>query len=392
MTIAVSAQIPVLPAGQAPIRVMIVDDAAVARGLLRRWLEDEQDLELVASLHSGREAIDTLGRANPDVVVLDVEMPDLDGIAALPLLLKKKPDLAVIMASALTRHNAEVTLKALSLGALDYIAKPDALGGITTASYRHDLVTKIRTFGMRARQGALRAGMRAQPRPATPLTEDQSALPLVGAPSIVPLRPFTLRPMPKTPPRVLVVGSSTGGPQALSHLCARLGPVIDRAPVLITQHMPPTFTTIMAEHLARSSGRAVREAEDGEAVRAGQVYVAPGGRHMRVARRDGNAVIVLDDSPPINFCRPAVDALFSSASATWGAWVLGVILTGMGADGTHGAAEIVQGGGGIIAQDEATSVIWGMPGSAAEAGLCSAVLPLDTIAARVAQLFGGPRP
>ena len=202
------------------------------------------------------------------------------------------------------------------------------------------------------------------------------------SPSIVPPAPaaaphaFTLRPFPKIPPRVLVIGSSTGGPQALTVGHVRLGAVIDHAPVLITQHMPPTFTTILAEHLGRATGREVREAQDGELVRAGHIYVAPGGQHMRVARRDGNAVIVLDDSAPINFCKPAVDALFASAAEIWGSWVLGVILTGMGSDGTAGAGDIVASGGAVIAQDEASSMVWGMPGAAAEAGFCSAVLPL----------------
>src|SRR5581483_96690 len=208
-------------------------------------------------------------------------------------------------------------------------------------------------------------------------------------PSLPPPAGIKLRPFHASLPRVLLIGSSTGGPQALSALVAGIGSVIDRAPVLITQHMPPTFTTILAEHLARVSGRPVREAEDGEPILAGKIYIAPGGRHMRVTRHGGVAVAVIDTEPPINFCRPAVDPLFSSAAKVWGGWNLGLIMTGMGTDGTHGAADIVAAGGTIIAQDEATSVVWGMPGSAAQAGLCSAVLPLDRIAAKVTHLFWG---
>jgi two-component system chemotaxis response regulator CheB len=162
--------------------------------------------------------------------------------------------------------------------------------------------------------------------------------------------------------------------------------------VLIVQHMPPTFTTILAEHLARASGRPAHEAIDGEAVRAGEIYVAPGGRHMRVVRSNGSPVIALDDGPLVNFCRPAVDPLFSSAAEVWGSRNLAVVLTGMGSDGALGAAEIVRSGGCVIAQDEASSVVWGMPGAVAHAGLCSAVLPLDQMAPRVIRLFAGGRP
>jgi two-component system chemotaxis response regulator CheB len=198
--------------------------------------------------------------------------------------------------------------------------------------------------------------------------------------------------LPVTPPRILLIGSSTGGPQALGAIVGRIGSVIDQAPILITQHMPPTFTTILAEILGRACDRPVHEAVDGESLRAGRIYLAPGGRHLRVARRDGVPSVALDDGAPINFCRPAVDPLFSSAAETWGSWNLALVLTGMGTDGTRGAADIVAAGGGVIAQDEETSVVWGMPGSVAKAGLCSAVLPIDQIAAKLTNLFSGGRP
>lgn len=363
---------------------MVVDDSAVARGLVRRWVEEEPNLEIVASLRTGREAIEYLDRTHPDVVVLDVDMPDMDGISALPLLLEKRPDLAVIMASTLTRRNAEITLKALALGALDYVQKPEANGVVTSPEFRRDLIAKVREFGARTRRVALRRD--------APQTTEIRRVPEFTDPSIVPFEPvrraeIRLRPFTKALPRVLVIGSSTGGPQALTQLCAGIGPVIDHAPVLITQHMPPTFTTILAEHLSRSIERPVREAEHGEHVRSGHVYIAPGARHMRVVRRDNQAVIVIDDSPPVNFCKPAVDVLFSSAAEVWGTWVLGLILTGMGADGTRGGADIIAAGGSIVAQDEATSVVWGMPGAAAGAGLCSAILPIDQIAPKLVRMF-----
>jgi two-component system chemotaxis response regulator CheB len=188
---------------------------------------------------------------------------------------------------------------------------------------------------------------------------------------------------------VLLVGASTGGPQALRGLASQLATVCDRVPVLITQHMPPTFTTIMAEHLARASGRPAHEPQDGEPIRPGTIYLAPGGRHMQVERRDRVPVVALDDGPLVNFCRPAVDPLFASAAQVWGGAILALVLTGMGADGARGAAAIVAAGGSIVAQDEASSVVWGMPGAVARAGLCSAVLPLDRIAPKLVELFTG---
>jgi two-component system, chemotaxis family, protein-glutamate methylesterase/glutaminase len=390
MGVALSATRPSTASPRDQIRVMVVDDAVVVRGLLSRWIEEEPGLEVVASLRTGREAVDQLERTNPDVVILDVEMPDLDGISALPLLLAKKRDLVVIMASTLTRRNAEVSLKALSLGAADYIPKPESNRGISTSTeFRRDVIEKIRQLGSRRKRLA-----DPQWRPATtpaPATARGAEPHAPTVPHAAPGQPIKLRPFSMTVPRVLVVGSSTGGPQALTNMIGHLGSVIDRVPVLITQHMPPTFTTILAEHLTRASNRPAREGQDGEPIIPGHIYVAPGGRHMEVARQNGTAVIALNDGPLINFCKPAVDPLFASAAKFWGGSILAVILTGMGSDGTKGAGEIVAAGGSIVAQDEATSVVWGMPGAAAHAGVCSAVLPLDQIAPKVVRMFAGDR-
>ena len=365
------------------IRVMLVDDAVVVRGLFARWVEAEPDLEVVATLRTGRDAVNQLERVDPDVVVLDVDMPELDGIAALPLLLEKKRDLVVIMASTLTRRNAEISLRALSLGAADYIPKPGSNREVSASTaFRRDLIEKIRQLGLRAKR--LRHGIKAR-----------VSRPAKSAPSIVPateeIAPLRLRQMPLTPPRVLVIGASTGGPQALNRLVVQIDAVIQRAPVLITQHMPPTFTAVLAEHLARVSKFPVREASDGEEVNAGAIYLAPGGKHMKVERRDGTAVIAIDDGPMVNFCKPAVDPLFASAAQVWGNKVLALVLTGMGSDGLAGAKEIVAAGGHVIAQDEETSVVWGMPGQVTNAGLCSAVLPLPEIGGRITRLFTGKR-
>ncbi len=368
------------------IRVMIVDDAVVVRGLFGRWVEAEPDLEVVASLRTGREAVNQVERADPDVVVLDVDMPELDGIAALPLLLQKKRDLVVIMASTLTRRNAEISLKALSLGAADYIPKPASNREVTASvAFRRDLIEKIRQLGLRAKRLRL-APARATPAGAMP------AAPAKPGTAAHEGAPIALRPMPATPPRVLLIGSSTGGPQALNVLVAQIAGVLERAPVLITQHMPPTFTAILAEHLARIAKCPVREGQDGEEVNAGTIYLAPGGKHMTVARRDGIAVIAIDDGALVNFCKPAVDPLFSSAASVWGPKVLALVLTGMGSDGLSGAKAIVAAGGNIWAQDEPTSVVWGMPGQVANAGICSAVLPLNEIAGKLTHLFAGERP
>ncbi len=360
---------------------MVVDDSVVIRGLIARWIGSEPDMVVAASLRTGLDAVNQIERVNPDVAVLDIEMPELDGISALPLLLAKKRDLIIIMASTLTRRNAEISFKALSLGASDYIPKPESTREPAAAEiFRHDLIQKIRHLGAKVRRAATPSPPLAprEPLPRQPLAP-------VAQPQLM-RRAFSTQ-----APRALLIGSSTGGPQALMTLVTDLGPVIDRFPVLITQHMPPTFTTILAEHLARSSHRPAHEAVDGEIVKAGQIYLAQGGRHMRVARHGADVVIALDDGPPVNFCRPAVDPLFTSAIDVWQGGILAVVLTGMGSDGMRGGKEIVAAGGNVIAQDEASSVVWGMPGAAANAGICAAVLPLNQIAPKLVRLFSGDR-
>jgi len=367
---------------QEPIRVMVVDDSVVIRGMISRWIDAEPDMKVAASLRTGLDAVNQIERINPDVAVLDIEMPELDGISALPRLLAKKRDLIIIMASTLTRRNAEISFKALSLGASDYIPKPESTREAAAADvFHHDLIQKIRHLGAKVRRTA------AASPPLVPTLDRPHAKPVPAAPAA----PLVKRQFGLTAPRALVIGSSTGGPQALMSLVTEIGPVIDRFPVLITQHMPPTFTTILAEHLARSSRRPAAEAVDGEIVKPGRIYLAPGGRHMKVVRHGADTVIALDDGPPVNFCKPAVDPLFASAIDVWQGGTLAVILTGMGSDGMRGGKDIVAAGGSVIAQDEATSVVWGMPGAAANAGICAAVLPLKDIAPKLVQLFSGVR-
>jgi two-component system chemotaxis response regulator CheB len=379
-----------------PLRVMIVDDSVVIRGLISRWIGAEHDMEVAASLRTGLEAVNQLDRINPDVAVLDIEMPELDGISALPQLLAKKRDLVIIMASTLTRRNAEISFKALSLGAADYIPKPESTRETSAADiFHHDLIQKIRHLGARLRRKpAVASPPLAPASPAAPAARAPAVARPAPAAAPVPAissGPLTTRAFSTQAPNVLLIGSSTGGPQALMALVTELGPVIDRFPVLITQHMPPTFTTILAEHLARSSRRPAAEAVDGEPVKPGRIYLAPGGKHMRVARSGADTVIALDDGPAVNFCKPAVDPLFTSAIDIWHGSILSVILTGMGSDGMRGGKDIVAAGGSVIAQDEASSVVWGMPGAAANAGICAAILPLNQIGAKVNRLFAGDR-
>lgn len=348
----------------ATTRVMIVDDSAVIRGIVHRLVDAEADLSVVASVGDGRQALLAASRTHPDIVVLDIEMPVLDGLATLPQLLAIDPQMTIVMASTLTQRNAEITLRALSLGAADYVPKPDGSATQwTKADFARELTGKLRAYGAR-RQGSARP-------------------PIVETPKTAALQPGTRI----VPARAIAIGSSTGGPQALTAVLSGLGPV--DVPVFITQHMPPAFTKTLADHLSRHCNLDVREATDGEAVMPGVVYVAPGGRHMRVER--GTSVrIVLTDDPPENFSRPAVDPMLRSLSAVFGDGLCIAILTGMGSDGLAGCQEAVRKGGRVVAQDEASSVVWGMPGAVARAGICASVLPVSKIAAWLrASLTGG---
>lgn len=345
------------------IRVMVVDDSVVIRGLLSRWVEADPALQLVGSHRNGKLAVDDIERSNPDVVVLDIEMPEMDGLTALPLMLRKKRDLVVIMASTLTRRNAEVSLRALSLGAQDYVPKPESTSEVTTSiDFRRELIDKVKALGQRRRNLG----------PAAPA--------------------IRTRPYSAARPRILAIGSSTGGPQALQKLLADIGTAIREVPVVVTQHMPPTFTAILAEHLAKASLRPAKEAENGEILKPGHIYVAPGGLHMTVDKDGGQVLARLNDGPPVNFCKTAVDPLFDSVAKVYGSATLAVVLTGMGHDGAAGVRTIAAGGGSVIAQDEATSVVWGMPGAAAQTGMCCEILPISRIGPKISGLLsGGPR-
>jgi two-component system chemotaxis response regulator CheB len=360
-------------AADRPIAVMLVDDSAVIRGLLRRWLEEAPDIAVVATAGDGETALRTAASAKPDVLVLDVEMPKLDGLSALPRLLKADPELKVIMSSTLTLRNADISIRALNLGAADYVAKPSSARELHAVDgFRRELVAKVRALA------------NARPRRDRP----QAAAPAPAALAPAPRKPIALRPFSAVPPKAIVVGSSTGGPQALFKFLGALGRRVAQ-PILLVQHMPASFTRILAEHLSKTAGVDAREAVAGEAVRPGRVDVAPGDWHMTVEGGAGAPVLKLEQSPAVNFCRPAVDPLFVSAAATFGPATLAVVLTGMGHDGLAGGRAIVAAGGSLLAQDEATSAVWGMPGAVAADGLCSAVLPLPEIGPAALKLAQG---
>ena len=383
-----------------PVRVMVVDDSVVVRGLIGRWIDEDPALAVVASHRNGKLAVDDVARSNPDVVVLDVEMPEMDGITALPLLLKAKPGLVVVMASTLTRRNAEISLKCLSLGAADYVPKPESNSGVTTsADFRNEVIQKVKALGLRALTRGGR-GSAPAPRPSSFASTAGSAAAPAGparsfAPSqprvAAPSAPAQLRPYSSVMPRVLLIGSSTGGPQALTKLFAEIGPAIVNVPVLITQHMPATFTAILAEHITKAAGRRAAEGTHGEPLMPGRIYVAPGGKHMVIGKQGAETVVLLNDQPPVNFCKPAVDPLFDSAVPIFGSAILACVLTGMGHDGAAGAKRIADGGGSVIAQDEDSSVVWGMPGAVAQAGAAAEILALDQIGGKIVRILGGRR-
>jgi len=337
----------------ARIRVLVVDDSAVIRRLVSEELAADPALEVVGTAANGKIALARLPQLNPDLVILDVEMPEMDGLAALREIRKAYPRLPVIMFSSLTERGAEATLDALALGATDYFTKPTGAGGLEASLrvIREELVPEIKALCPRA--------------PAAPAPAPPPAAP--GRAGLV---------------EVVAIGTSTGGPNALAELFAGL-PADLPVPVVIVQHMPPMFTRLLAERLSARYAVRVEEGHTGGLLRPGHGWVAPGDFHMAVVRDGLHAKLLLHRDPPENSCRPAADVLFRSVARAYGPAALAVVLTGMGQDGQRGCEAVRAAGGQVIAQDEATSVVWGMPGAVARAGLADAVLPLAEIAPEV---------
>jgi len=343
--------------------VLIVDDSAVVRGLVARWIEADPRLSVAATCADGDQGVKRAGELQPDLIVLDVEMPRMDGLTALPLILKASPKSRVVMASTLTLKGGEITMKALSLGAADYAPKPEAGRVAGAETYRRELLDKLVALAPRRAPSSPPPAWSAAPQPVASLRR---------APAVT---------------KLVAIGSSTGGPQALRDVVSVL-PKDARAPIVIAQHMPKLFTAILAEHLTKS-GLPAKEGETGERLEPGRIYLAPGDFHMTVHAADGGFTLKLDQSPPVNFCRPAVDPLFRSAADAAGSGVVAAVLTGMGSDGREGARAIRDAGGYVLAQDQATSVVWGMPGAVAEAGLADQILPLKDVGAELARRLKG---
>jgi two-component system chemotaxis response regulator CheB len=348
------------------IRVMICDDSAVIRSAIANILAADPDLEIVAKVPHGRAALDALKLQPVDVLILDIEMPVMDGLTALPLALALSPGLSVIIASTLTTRGAEIAMRALRLGAADYVSKPSASEVAGDTRFGPELIAKVHGFARLRRGAAVRPAER------------------------VPAGPVTLRAPPRHPVRLLAIGSSTGGPNALFTLVQSLSPNLP-VPVVLTQHMPRTFTPILALHIDKLGILPCAEARHGEVLQPGRILLAPGDRHLLIQRRGSHLVAELSDGPPENFCRPAVDPMLRTACEAVNGRMLIAMLTGMGHDGLAGSRKVIEAGGGLIAQDEASSVVWGMPGAVARAGLACAVLPLAQIGGKVNTLICGAR-
>jgi two-component system, chemotaxis family, protein-glutamate methylesterase/glutaminase len=413
------------------VRVMIVDDSAVVRRLLTQALSAHGEIEVVGSAQNGLIALNKLAGLNPEVIILDVEMPEMDGLTMLRHLRESHPRLPVIMFSTLTERGANVTFDALAAGASDYVLKPSTQTGETLDGVvKHSLVRKLLAltrspFGMATlaaiksldgldTRSTHRSGGLEELRPALP-TPTPAAPPArtsgTNSPSLMvprartlpPTRPSSPAPAPlsspslralvpppvtRKPVRVVAIAVSTGGPNALADLVQRL-PGNFPVPIVIVQHMPPIFTRCLADRLAVRAELQVSEAAGGELLRPGMVLIAPGNRHLELVR-DGDTVRAqLSDGPPENSCRPAADVLFRSLLQSYGGAALCVVLTGMGQDGARGAREVQQAGGRVLAQSGPTCVVWGMPKAVEEAGIAEAIIPLPEMAAAILQRVGG---
>lgn len=344
-----TASISKAPSLKRKARVLIVDDSAVIRTVISKTIKSQEDMEVAGVAFNGDMAVRNIKSLDPDIVILDIEMPIMDGLTALPLILKEKPGLRVLICSTLSARGAEVSIKALSLGAADCILKPGGEAIISAQDFQENLIRMVRSL-------------------VAPVINRQTA-----SKPIYNLQ----KPLVALPPKVLAIGSSTGGPNAIMQVLLKLQnfPI----PIVITQHMPKTFTAMLAQHITQNCGIPCAEGKDGEILMPGRAYVAPGDYHMTFKKSGDGTAIVLNQNPPENFCRPSVNPMLRGLIPIYGSAILTVILTGMGNDGSQACADIVKNGGQVVAQDETTSTIWGMPAAVANAGLCSAILPIGEI-------------
>jgi two-component system chemotaxis response regulator CheB len=344
-----------------PIRVLIVDDSSVTRKVLADGLAGDPSVEVVGSAANGHIALGKIPQVHPDLVTLDVEMPGMNGLETLAELRKSYPKLPVIMFSSLTELGAATTLDALALGASDYATKPSNTGSleVTLKQIREQLIPKIKAL----------CSEKSTPPPVK--LPDDLYRPPTGIST-----PFVAR------VDVLAIGASTGGPNALAELIPAI-PADFPVPIVIVQHMPPVFTRLLAGRLNDKSKLTVQEGQPGQVIHPGEAWIAPGDFHMTVERLGTTIRLATNHDPPENSCRPAVDPMFRSAAASFGPNVLAIVLTGMGYDGVNGAQHIRERGGQVYVQDEASSIVWGMPGQVAAAGFANAVYPLSSLASEI---------
>ncbi len=342
------------------IRVLVVDDTSVMRKIVSEVVDRDPEMETAGVAANGRIALQRVNQVSPDIITLDMEMPEMGGIEMVRELRKTHPKIPVIMLSSLTVKGAEATFDALQAGASDYVAKPSMSIGIpaTLAQLREELLPRIRHFFPKAK-------------------------PVAPAPAPVSRRPtLPVRPRRKQRIDVVTIATSTGGPNALAKVFEQFKETLP-VPIVIVQHMPPIFTRTLAERLDRCSVISVHEGEEGQVLEPGHAYLAPGGYHMETCRKGTQVVLKMNQNPPENSCRPAADVLFRSVAQCYGASTLAVVMTGMGRDGFLGTQVVCERGGVAIAQDEASSVVWGMPSFLAKEGLAESVLPLDQIASAI---------
>ncbi len=356
---------------QPPIRVLVVDDSAVVRRILSRLIADDPELEVVGYAANGTSALQQDARLHPDVITMDVEMPEMDGLAAVRALRSRASTAGIIMCSTLTSRAANATIDALLYGANDYVTKPTLSlnGGNSMEDLRRDLVPKIKQLSGRGRFARSSMASRTIPAPGQ------------ATQAVPPPRPIgTARSMAS--PNVIAIGVSTGGPAALLNLLPRF-PGTFALPLVIVQHMPPIFTRQLADRLSEVSEIKVMEATEGMRLLPGQAVLAPGNHHMRLSRTGDGVQLTLDQKERENSCRPSVDVLFNSVAEVYGGQTVGVMLTGMGQDGLRGVESLKRKGAYIIAQDRESSVVWGMPGAVVQAGLADAILPLEEVASAI---------
>lgn len=382
---------------------MVVDHSLVLRGLASRWLSELPEIGDVTTHSRAESAMRSMSTQNPGIVILDLATTDTNGFSVLQSVRSAHPDVDVLVVAPRVADAESLAMKARQMGAKGIVTRPETVSNVEASRvFRASLTDCIQTLAQRRIKSGRGSGPAA---PSAPAARSSAVARAARAPAVAMTRraasapapkpaagtDIALKPFSRYKPSILVVGSSTGGPPALLDLVSLSNPALNHVPVVIVQHMPDSFTALLAEHIARKSGRHCDRPEDGDVAVAGRVYVARGGCHLTMLKQGDKVVFKLNDGPPVNFCKPAVDPMFESAAEIFGASTLGVILTGMGQDGLDGTRAIVDRGGAVLAQDEASSVVWGMPGAVARAGLCDAVQPVPDIASTIVKLISGDR-